>query len=186
VTHLTGVCRKHTIRHVFGRIVLTRALGHAGPVDMLQSVSAEMIYCRERARQAREKADAATVAEAKTDYLAAEGRWLALAHSYELQQRLSTMLHEHEPSNGTGSIARMAREGGRAFDPEVVAIMGSAFSAVFADLRLSDRDDAVALRAARRIIELAAAGERDPERLRAATIRWVTEWVRETPAVSSK
>jgi hypothetical protein len=45
---------------------------------------------------------------------------------------------------------------------------------------------AVALRAARRIIELAAAGERDPERLRAATIRWVTEWPRETPAVSSK
>jgi hypothetical protein len=60
-------------------------------------------------------------------------------------------------------------------NPEIVAIMGSAFSAVFVDLGLSDRDDAVALRAARRIIELAAAGERDPERLKAATIRWVTE-----------
>jgi hypothetical protein len=60
-------------------------------------------------------------------------------------------------------------------------LMGSAFSAVFADLGLSDRDDAIALRAARRIIELAAAGERDPERLRAATIRWVTEWAKTKP-----
>jgi Tripartite tricarboxylate transporter family receptor len=103
---------------------------------------------------------------------------LALARSYELQQRLSTLLHEHENSNGTTSITRMPRVGGPAFDPEVVAIMASAFGAVFADLGLSDRDDAVALRAARRIIELAAAGARDPETLRAATIRWVTEWAK--------
>jgi hypothetical protein len=34
----------------------------------------------------------------------------------------------------------------------------------------ADRDDAVALRIARRIIELAAAGERDPERLKATTL----------------
>jgi hypothetical protein len=38
---------------------------------------------------------------------------------------------------------------------------------------LSNRDDAAALRAARRIIELA--WERDPERLRAVTLSWVTE-----------
>jgi hypothetical protein len=75
------------------------------------------------ARQARERPDAATVAEAKSDYLAAEERWPALAHSYELQRRLSTML------GGNGSIARMSR----AFDSEVVAIINSAFSAVFAD-----------------------------------------------------
>jgi hypothetical protein len=150
-------------------------------VDTFQSVSAEIICCRERARQSREKADAAA-AEAKTDHLAAEGRWLALAHNYELQQRLSTMLQEHERANGAGPIVRIARERVHAFDPEVVAIMGSAFSGVFADLGLSDRDDAVALRAARRIIEVAAAGERDPERLKVATIRWVTEWAREKPA----
>jgi hypothetical protein len=39
----------------------------------------------------------------------------------------------------------------------------------------SDRDDAVALRIARRIIELAAAGERDPERLKATTLAWMPE-----------
>jgi hypothetical protein len=139
-------------------------LGGYGVV-MLQSVSAETIYCHERARQAREKADAATAAEARSDHLAAEARWLSLAHSHELQRRLSAML------GGRGSIAQMAR----AFDPEVVVIINSAFSAIFADLRLSDRDDAVALRVARRIIELAAAGERDPERLKATTLAWMPQ-----------
>jgi hypothetical protein len=99
------------------------------------------------------------------EHLAAEARWLSLARSYELQRRLSTML------GGKGSIAQIAR----AFDPEVVAIINSVFGAVFADLRLSDRDEAVALRVARRIIELAFAGERDPERLRAVRLSWVME-----------
>ena len=138
-------------------------LGGYGVV-MLQSVSAETIYCHERARQAREKADAATAAEARSDHLAAEARWLALAHSHELQRRLTAMLRK-------GSIAQVPR----AFDPEVVAIINSVFSAVFADVRLSDRDDAVALRVARRIIELAFAGERDRKRLRAVTLSLVTE-----------
>ena len=132
---------------------------------MLQNVSAETIYCHERARQAREKADTATAAEARTDHLAAEARWLALAHSHELQRRLSTML------GGKGSIAQMAR----ALDPEVVAIINAAFSAVFADLHLSERDETVALRVARRIIELAFAGERDPERLKATTLAWMPD-----------
>ena len=130
---------------------------------MLQNVSAETLYFHERARQAREKAETATAA--RSDHLAAEARWLGLARTHELQRRLSTMLGDKT------SIAQMAR----ALDPEVVAIINSAFSAVFTDLGLSDRDDAVALRVARRIIELAFTGERDPEWLRAVTLSWVTE-----------
>jgi hypothetical protein len=72
---------------------------------------------------------------------------------------------------GNGSIARRAR----AFDPEVVAFINLAFRAVFADLGISDRDDAIALRFARRIIELAFAGERGPERLKATTFAWMPE-----------
>lgn len=72
---------------------------------------------------------------------------------------------------GKASAARVVR----AFDPEVVASISSAFSAIFADLGLSGRDDAVALRAAQRIIELAYAGERDPKRLQAVTLSWVIE-----------
>jgi hypothetical protein len=52
---------------------------------MLETISAQIIYCRERARLAREEADAA-----------AEARWLALARSYELQDRLSKTLGEDE------------------------------------------------------------------------------------------
>jgi hypothetical protein len=131
---------------------------------MLQNVSAETIYCHERARRARERADTATVAEARSGHLASEARWLSLARSYELQRRLSEML------GGKASIAYMAR----AFDPEGIAIINSAFCAVFAELGLSDREDAPALRAARRIIALAYSGERDPERLRAVILSWVT------------
>jgi hypothetical protein len=142
---------------------------------MLQHVSAEIMYCYERARRAREKADAATTADAKSTFLAAEAGWLGLARSYELQQRLSRFVNEVTANTATIPIVRMARERGCAFDPEVVAILSSAFRAVVAKLGLLNNDDAVALRAAQRIIDLAAQGERDPDRLEAATLAWMTK-----------
>jgi hypothetical protein len=141
---------------------------------MLETISAEIIYCRERARLAREKADTATTAETKNDYLAAEARWLALARSYEQQDRLSKALGGNERKEGN-SVSRGARERSYALDPEVVAIVCSAFHTVFADLGLSDKDEVAALRVARRIIELAVRGERDPERLKAVVLAWVTK-----------
>jgi hypothetical protein len=63
---------------------------------MLATISAEIIYCRERARLAREKANTATTAEVKNDYLAAEARWLPLARTYEQQDRLSKTLGGNE------------------------------------------------------------------------------------------
>jgi hypothetical protein len=48
--------------------------------------------------------------------------------------------------------------------------VSSAFHTVFAELGLSNSDEIVALRIARRIIELAVRGERDPERLRAVVL----------------
>jgi hypothetical protein len=132
---------------------------------MLQNVSAEALYFHERARQAREKADAATADQARSAYLAAEARWLSLAHSHELQLRFSEMLGDKS------STARATR----AFDPEVVAVINSALSAVFVDLGLSDREDTVAFRAARRIINLAYSGEHDPQKIRKVMLSWVTE-----------
>ena len=81
---------------------------------MLETITAEIIYCRERARQARQNADAATADEAKHGYLAAEVRWLQLAHSHELQQRLSTMLGDR------GRIPSTAGKLANAFEPEVI------------------------------------------------------------------
>jgi hypothetical protein len=140
---------------------------------MLETISIEIIYCRARARLAREKGDTARSAEAKNDYLAAEARWLVLARSYELQDRLSKTLGEHERSKG-----RMTGAGERtyALEPEVVAILSSAFHAVFAEPDLSDSDKIVfAFWVARRIIEVAARGERDPDRFKAAMRAWATK-----------
>jgi hypothetical protein len=70
-------------------------------------------------------------------------------------------------------ISRGART--YALNPEVVAILSSAYHAIFAELDLSNSDEVVALRVAQRIIELAAQGERDPERLKAVVLAWVTK-----------
>jgi hypothetical protein len=47
---------------------------------MLQNLAADIINCYERARQARDKAERAISDAFKADFVAAEGRWLALAH----------------------------------------------------------------------------------------------------------
>ena len=140
---------------------------------MPQHVSAEIICCYERARRAREKADAAATSDARSTYLAAETGWLGLARSFELRQRQSKFVNEAATNTSASPVIRMARERGRAFDPDVVAILSSAFQAVVTNLSLSDDDDAVALRAAQRILDLAAQGERDPERLKVATLACV-------------
>lgn len=136
---------------------------------MLETISAEIIYCRERARQAREKADAATADETKRSQLAVEGRWLAIARSHELQQRLSTML------GGQGRTASTEGKRPNAFEPEVIEAIHDAFRTVLLELGLSDRDEVTALKAARLIIGFAAQGERDAERLKAATLAWMTK-----------
>jgi hypothetical protein len=54
---------------------------------------------------------------------------------------------------------------GHRFDAETIRVMGVAFEMARAALRLADRDDRVIALIAERIIALAEAGERDPERL---------------------
>jgi hypothetical protein len=56
------------------------------------------------------------------------------------------------------------------FDPEVVSAMATAYHAALKELGLSESDDAATRVVAKRIVELAALGERDPERLKAATL----------------
>jgi hypothetical protein len=137
---------------------------------VLQNLAAEIINFYERARQAREKAERAVNDDVKADFLAAEGRWLELAHSYELQHRLSRTVAEFDRRRKAGAITRMLREQGRAFDPDVVARLDIAYHAVLHQLGLVDREDGATLMVARRIIDLAAHGERDPEHLVAKTL----------------
>ena len=55
--------------------------------------------------------------------------------------------------------------GGHRFDSETTRVLGVAFEMTRAALRLADRDDPATEMVAKKIIELANAGERDADRL---------------------
>ena len=137
---------------------------------MLQNLDAEISDCYERARRARERAELAINNEFKGDFLAAEGRWLALALSYESRAATSAFV-ELDRRRKVGSITLMLREQGLALDPEAVAQLDIAYHAVLGQLGLADRENGATLTIAKRIVDLAAEGDRDPERLTAATVK---------------
>jgi hypothetical protein len=56
--------------------------------------------------------------------------------------------------------------GDASFTPEQVMALNDAFNSALAELNLTDRQDPLAEIAAKKIIEIARGGERDPERLR--------------------
>jgi len=51
------------------------------------------------------------------------------------------------------------------FDPKAIEVMNTAFAAVCKSLQLSPRDDPFTQAVARKIIEIAATGEREPQRM---------------------
>jgi hypothetical protein len=58
-----------------------------------------------------------------------------------------------------------------AFDPETLQNMSKALAGVLAALGLTDKADDLVILVAKKIIELAKAGEHDSERLEAATLK---------------
>jgi hypothetical protein len=62
------------------------------------------------------------------------------------------------------AIYRIFKE--RAFEPEAVICMARAYESVLLALRLTDRQDPLTEIVAKKIIEIAETGERDPARLR--------------------
>jgi hypothetical protein len=56
---------------------------------MLQNLSKDIRECYLCAEECRRLAETAHTSSARADYLAMEGRWLSLAHSYEFSERLS-------------------------------------------------------------------------------------------------
>jgi len=69
----------------------------------------------------------------------------------------------------------MLREQGVAFDPDDVTRLTVAYHAVLHQLGLVDQEDGATLLVAKRIVYLASLGERDPERLSAATVQALTK-----------
>ena len=70
--------------------------------------------------------------------------------------------------------SRQRSPGGDAFDPADVAKLAVAYDLVLHQLDLADRQDAITLMIAERVIGLATQGEHDPERLMARTIEALT------------
>ena len=66
-------------------------------------------------------------------------------------------------------INRLLNRG--AFGPDEIAVLSTAFEAALRELKLVDRTDPVAEWVAKRIIELASQGERDPDRLREGAVK---------------
>ena len=58
-----------------------------------------------------------------------------------------------------------------AFAPEEVALLGNVFEDVLKTLGLVDRQDPLTASVAQKVIELASAGIRDPERLKRLTVQ---------------
>ena len=138
---------------------------------LLQTLDAEVIRCHERARQARQRAARAVNDQLKADLLAAEGRWLALALSYERQHQLSRT----DENQKAGAITLTLRERRMALGLYDVTRLTVAYHAVLDQLGLSEREDAATLRVAKQIVDIVAQGERDPERLTAATVEALTK-----------
>jgi len=59
----------------------------------------------------------------------------------------------------------------KAFEPEAIAAMSSAYADVCRTLGLGDQDHSEADAVARKIIEFAQRGERDPRRLRKSVLQ---------------
>jgi hypothetical protein len=63
---------------------------------ILQNFSEEIRECLGHAEECRRKSKTGLSASAIKDYLEMEQRWLALAHSYEFTEMLSTFIEQPE------------------------------------------------------------------------------------------
>ena len=97
-----------------------------------------------------------------------EQRWLSLARSFQLGERLDDFTHEIT-RKASAPITPFLR--GQAFDPETVEAMAKAFVTTCAALGLSNRDDAMTNLVAETIIELAQRGIKNPTTLHMTTIK---------------
>lgn len=142
---------------------------------MLKNLSKEVRECLRNAEDcARKAAHESEHSPLRQDFLKMERRWLDLARSVELTERLTDF--SGAISRKTDEITRKASAPiipflrGRAFDPETVEAMGKAFVSMCAALGLSEQDGAMTRLVAKTIIELAQRGYKNPVAIRFAAM----------------
>lgn len=136
---------------------------------MLNNLSEQIRDCLQHAEDCARKAAAQPDGSMlRQDFLAMEQRWLSLARSFQLGERLDDFTHEIT-RKASAPITPFLR--GQAFDPETVEAMAKAFVTTCEALGLSNRDDAMTNLVAETIIELAQRGIKNPTTLHMTTIK---------------
>jgi hypothetical protein len=158
---------------------------------MLSNQSEQLRHCYERAENCARKAAGHRDPEIKQDYLDLERRWLLLARSYELSERLTDFSKEarrrardrfkpgkeqtsdgpamiSDPPEPIGTITPFLQK--KAFDPELVDAMSDAFVSVCTRLGLANRPDPTVL-VAKKVIELAQRGFKDSSAIQLMALR---------------
>jgi len=124
-----------------------------------------LLHAEDCARKAAGQPDGSML---RQDFLAMEQRWLSLARSYELGERLNDFTYE-TARKASAPITPFLR--GQSFDPETVEAMATAFVTTCDALGLSNRDDEITKLVAETIIELAQRGIKNPTALHMTTIK---------------
>jgi hypothetical protein len=145
---------------------------------MLNNLSEQIRDCLQHAEDCARKAAAQPDgSQLRQDFLDMERRWLVLVQSYDLTQRLGDFSGEAKRrasnlySDGQRTAVITPFLQGQAFDPETVEAMGKAFVTTCETLGLSDRTDAMTKLIAKKIIEMAQRGHKNPTALHLAAIK---------------
>jgi hypothetical protein len=93
-----------------------------------------------------------------------------------LQNAAAEVVPRYEaPRQGPENVVTLISVRRTSFDPEALTAVTAAYHAVLTELCLSNRENAGTLMVARRVIEIAARGERDPHRLAAAALEALSQ-----------
>src|SRR5215469_12047674 len=136
------------------------------PNNLSEQIRDCLQHAEDCARKAAAQPDGSKL---RRDFLAMEQHWLSLVRSFQLGERRDDFTHE-TARKASAPITPFLR--GQAFDPETVEAMATAFVTTCEAVGLSDnRDDAMTMLLAEKIIELAQRGIKDSTSLHMAAIK---------------
>lgn len=134
---------------------------------MLQKLEDHITNCLERAAQAEQRAADATDPTLRADNEQMAEVWRHLAGSYQFVESLERFLLDAEKEKAKRQVdpriegvSLMLPPLGTAFDPATIVVLAAAYNRAVDGQPASVREDI-----AKRIIELASEGERDPDKL---------------------
>jgi hypothetical protein len=143
-----------------GDLLLARPTSRAMLVRLSQCIA----YCLERARACREKADAFISSTSQSDFSDLEDRWLRLAASYEFSDRLASGLNDRSAHKRNVRMI-LYHAGAIQYDADAIACMALAFDEIMKAISVTGTERPESLIVARLIVECAAPGECDADRL---------------------